>query len=153
MTVLWERCEGRCSVSGLDFSFERFDRALVKYPFGPSIDRIDPRKGYTLANTRFVCTATNFAMNQWGSNVLRRIAYGMVDKERDEVAKWYGRQRRRLQQYERAAKSMTGAELAKQRQRIAGLKRALTLGPAQLSTAAMRAVRTKRAGDRPSSDD
>ena len=144
MHILWERCEGRCSVSGLDFSLERFDHARVKHPFGPSIDRIDPMKGYTLANTRLVCTAANFAMNQWGQDVLRQIAYGMVDKERDEVAKWYQRQRRRLKQYELAAEGMAGADLAKHRQRIAGLKRALTLGPAQLSTAAARAVRAKR---------
>ncbi len=146
MIVLWEQCEGRCGVSGLDFSFERFDQALVKHPFGPSIDRIDPKKGYTIANTRLVCTAANFAMNQWGSEVLRRLAYGMVKKERDETDRWYRRQRRRLRQYERAEENMAGEELAKHRQRIAGLKRALTLGPVQLSTAAARAVRTKRIG-------
>ena len=48
---------------------------------------------------------------------------------------------------------MAGEELAKHRQRIAGLKRALTLGPVQLSTAAVRAVRTKRIGSSQKIDD
>ncbi len=144
IVVLYERCEGVCAVSGLPFTEERFDRALVKRPFAPSLDRINPHKGYTLDNARLVCTAANFAMNQWGHEVLQRIAYGLVTKEREPARKWRQQQRRKLRQYEQIAQSMAGEELVKQRQRIVGLKRAITLGPVKLSTAARRADRTRR---------
>ena len=148
--VLWEACEGRCAVSGLPFSLDTFSDALVKLPFAPSIDRINSSKGYTLKNTRLVCTAANFAMNQWGVEVLRRLSKGVVAMERKrldrdkEFEAWEVRMRRRLRRMERAADKCAGDDLKKQRQRIAGLKRALTIGPVGLSDAAARAVRKKR---------
>ena len=39
-----------------------------------SLDRIDSSKGYTVENCRLVCTAVNLAMNEWGEDVLERIA-------------------------------------------------------------------------------
>ncbi len=150
LNVLWEACEGRCAVSGLPFSLDTFSDALVKLPFAPSIDRINSSKGYTLKNTRLVCTAANFAMNQWGVEVLRRLSKGVVAMERKrldrdkEFEAWEVRMRRRLRRMERAADKFAGDDLKKQRQRIAGLKRALTIGPVGLSDAAARAVRKKR---------
>ena len=150
LRVLWEACEGRCAVSGLPFSLDTFSNALVKRPFAPSIDRIVSSQGYTLKNTRLVCTAANFAMNQWGVEVLRRVSKGVVAMERkrrdrDKVfTDWDVQTRRKLGQMERAAENMAGDDLKKQGQRIAGLKRALTIGPVGLSDAAARAVRKKR---------
>ncbi len=97
-----------------------------------------------MCNTRLVCTAANFAMSQWGDEVLRRLSYGLAAKEREPAQRWYQRQKRRLREYEKLAESMNGEELRKQKQRIAGLKRALTMGHVKLSTAAHRAKRTKR---------
>ncbi len=150
LNILWEACEGRCAVSGLPFSLDTFADALVKHPFAPSIDRIDSSKGYTLKNTRLVCTAANFAMNQWGAEVLRRVSKGVVAMERkrhhrdEELMAWEQRMRRRLRRMERAAEKMAGEDRKKQRQRIAGVKRALTIGPLGLSDAATRAVRSSR---------
>lgn len=39
----------------------------------PSLDRIDPTKGYTYANTRIVCWAMNAAMSTWGEQVTRSV--------------------------------------------------------------------------------
>jgi hypothetical protein len=65
-------------------------------PFSPSIDRIDTVGGYTTDNVRLVCVAANFALNQWGDDVLRRLAHGVVKTERKIEKAWYAQQRRKL---------------------------------------------------------
>jgi hypothetical protein len=143
--VLWERCDHRCAASGLKFTEERIETALVKRPFAPSIDQIEATKGYTLENARITCVAANFAMNQWGLVVLRRLARGVVQherEERNETKAWRRRQQAKLHEAQRAALSMRGPQLITQRHRIAGLKAALTLGPLTLSEAAP--ARTRR---------
>jgi hypothetical protein len=46
---------GRCAISGIEF-----ERGTTgHYPRSPSVDRIDPAKGYTQANCRFVLFAVN----------------------------------------------------------------------------------------------
>jgi hypothetical protein len=39
----------------------------------PSIDRIDPSKGYLYDNVRIVCFAINAAMGQWGLEKLEAL--------------------------------------------------------------------------------
>lgn len=70
---LWDRCGGRCEVSGIPFDFSRMDGQIAR-PFSPSIDRLDNTQGYTRNNVRVVCTAVNVAMNQWGEQVLFAVA-------------------------------------------------------------------------------
>ena len=43
----------------------------------PSIDRIEPAKGYVLSNVRIVCLAVNCALGFWGEEVLLQIADAM----------------------------------------------------------------------------
>jgi hypothetical protein len=66
----------RCSVSGIPFS-KRFVQAGDRDPWGPSIDRIENRQGYSLENCRMVCLAANLAMNDWGLDVLLRLSRGI----------------------------------------------------------------------------
>jgi hypothetical protein len=75
-----EKANGRCMVSGIPFSNGRSRHR--KDPWAPSIDRIENSLGYTPENCRLVCTAVNLAMNEWGENVLRRIAESMVKTRR-----------------------------------------------------------------------
>ena len=74
LITLWERCRGRCSVTGGEFSNEKVGQGLVKRAFAPSIDRIDPGQPYTLENCRLVMVAVNFAMNTWGEDTFLRLA-------------------------------------------------------------------------------
>lgn len=60
----------RCAVSGIEFSGRRDTPAA----FRPSIDRIEPRKGYVPDNIRIVCKIVNLAMSDWGSEPLLRVA-------------------------------------------------------------------------------
>ena len=66
MMTVWERCEGRCAVSGLEFSDSVVGTGRAKKPFAPSLDRIDRFRGYRPDNVRLVCVVANFAMNAWG---------------------------------------------------------------------------------------
>ncbi len=141
---LWEAQQGCCAVSGLAFTDEPHKEAFVKTPFAPSLDRIDSSRGYLKGNVRLVCIAANFALNEWGDDVLRRLAHGVVETERQVHRVWFRDQRRKLRNADKAAETMTGKELAQQRRIIAGLKRALTMGPARLGAGALKAHRSMR---------
>jgi len=136
---LWLEQEGRCAVSGIVFSDELHERSFVKRPFEPSLDRIDSAKGYTTENVRLVVVIANFAMGQWGEDVLRRLAHGVVETERKVHAKWFRDQRRKLRQAEKLALRLQGAELTRQKRIIAGLKASLTKAPARLAAAGRKA--------------
>jgi hypothetical protein len=138
---LWEEQQGRCAVSDVMFSDECHPNAFVKTPFAASIDRIDSAGGYLRDNVRLVAMIANFAMGQWGHNVLRRLSHGVVETERKVEKAWFRQQRSKLRKAERSAETLQGAALARQKRVIAALKRALTMGPARLGGAAAAANR------------
>lgn len=65
-----------CAVSGIEFDGRRTTHAA----FRPSIDRIEPRKGYVADNVRIVCKIVNLAMSDWGSEPLLKVARAIADK-------------------------------------------------------------------------
>jgi hypothetical protein len=81
---LYVKQKGRCEVTGLPFTPQRFDEALVKHPFAPSIDRKSSSGGYTTDNVRLVCVAVNFGMGQWGEEVFLTLARAATDREKRE---------------------------------------------------------------------
>lgn len=76
---LWARAGGRCELTGIPFSFDKQPHHW-KRPFGPSVDRIDNARGYTPENCRLVCTAVNLALNEFGEDVLRKIAAALAHR-------------------------------------------------------------------------
>lgn len=62
---LFIKQSGLCAVSKLKFVFEK-DNNFKRRPFAPSLDRIDPSKGYIKSNIRFVCVIVNLALNEFG---------------------------------------------------------------------------------------
>src|SRR5262249_17993898 len=101
---LYNEQSGVCAVSGLKFTLERFDDALVKHPIAPSIDRKLSSGGYTPDNVRLVCVAVNFGMGQWGQEVYMRLARAAVTREAKEQndpdpsgdSDWHARQREKI---------------------------------------------------------
>jgi hypothetical protein len=75
-----EQSRGRCSVTGIFFEFSKKDHHRRR-PWVPSIDRMDSQKAYTRDNCRLVCSAVNYAMNEWGIEVLYKIAANLRPKK------------------------------------------------------------------------
>lgn len=69
---LVRRAGGRCELTGLRFS-GRTHRSVRRRPYVPSIDRIDSAGAYTAANVRLICSCVNYALNEWGIEVLDKI--------------------------------------------------------------------------------
>lgn len=67
----------RCAVTGVKLRPDKINGSAMR-PFMPSIDRIDPRRGYERPNCRLVCIAANFALNDWGEQVFGELAYAYV---------------------------------------------------------------------------
>lgn len=91
-------------------------------------------------NVRLVCTCANLGMDQWGEEVMRRVAIGMRKKEASPPAPTEDedrvrQQRAKLAAAERLAQRLSGEELKAQRRRIAALKRSTALGPTDLNSA------------------
>lgn len=76
---LGKLADGRCQVTKIPFEF-RFTEDERRRPWAPSLDRIDPRKGYTLENCRLVCVAVNIAMNDWGVELLLKIGRALKEQ-------------------------------------------------------------------------
>lgn len=73
--TLWIASNGRCSVTGLPFNYDNVrGRGATKNPFAPSLDRIESKRGYTIDNVRFVLTAVNIGMMDWGLPLYLHIA-------------------------------------------------------------------------------
>lgn len=86
MARMWEDCGGKCAVSRVPLDTE--SKSSVEWrrnPWRASIDRIDSSKGYELTNCRIVCVAANIALNEWGVDVLRRLAHGMFGSDESPV--------------------------------------------------------------------
>lgn len=63
-----------CKITGRPFIWE------PKHPQTLSIDRINPKLGYTKENVRFVCWWVNTAMGNWGLELLKELVKDLNDK-------------------------------------------------------------------------
>lgn len=141
---VWVAQRGRCALTGLQFHDERHVEAQVKEPFAPSLDRIDSSRGYVEGNVQIVCSAANFAKGQWGLDVLRRVARGVVAAERTQERAWYASRRSQLKKAEAALAGLTGAEGERQKRVVAGIRASMTKGPAGEAGAGRRASQARK---------
>jgi hypothetical protein len=79
LTQLAALADGRCQVTRIPFEV-RFADGERRRQWAPSLDRMDPRKGYTFDNCRLVCVAVNIAMNDWGIDVLLKIGRALKEQ-------------------------------------------------------------------------
>lgn len=69
--------QGYCEVTNLKFDLRP---AVPARPFTPSLDRIDPRKGYTKENTRVVCWVYNRAKGVHSHSAVLILAEALCKK-------------------------------------------------------------------------
>lgn len=72
---------GRCALTGIGFDLRRRDGERRR-KWAPSIDRIENSAGYTPANVRLVCSSVNIALNDFGEELLVKIARALLRKRR-----------------------------------------------------------------------
>ncbi len=79
---LWEKQDGLCDISGIPFSDASVNsRAKVlSCPWRPSLDRINPRKGYELRNVRLVAQIVNFGLGEWPLKVFLEMCRQVTSK-------------------------------------------------------------------------
>jgi hypothetical protein len=72
---------GRCQVTGLTFDFKVGTGAgnNGRNPYGPSIDRKDPSKGYTGDNCQVVLWMLNAAKGSWSMDEVMTLARALID--------------------------------------------------------------------------
>ena len=78
LSIEWaeENWTGKCSMTGLDFLI---GKDWIAHPRSPSIDRIDPAKGYTQSNCRFICFAANALKGRGTDADMLAIAKAIVE--------------------------------------------------------------------------
>jgi hypothetical protein len=70
-----EKQRHRCALTGIPF-LAPVKSASSRSPFAPSLDRIEPSKGYTKDNLRIVVLAVNVMMLDWGCDLFERVVSG-----------------------------------------------------------------------------
>lgn len=94
----------RCEFSGLPLRVQ-----TGKHWNAPSLDRIDPKKGYVYKNIRVVCVAANGALGFWGERVLFHVIEStMKHRFRENFAGTETRSTRRSRRSSSARSSKRG---------------------------------------------
>lgn len=75
---LWQDQGGRCALSGIPFAPYG---EKVNFPFTPSLDRIDSKKGYIEGNVRFILFGLNTALSNYGLEVYLEIAKAVIKEQ------------------------------------------------------------------------
>lgn len=71
LTLQFEKQNNRCALTNIEFYIPT--ERNIKNPFSPSLDRIDPTKGYTKNNVRVVCYIVNCALHNFGEEIFNYI--------------------------------------------------------------------------------
>ena len=70
---LWEEQGGICPLSGVEMKLYKTGREWERdknNPWKPSLDRMDPHKGYVVGNVRFVTYIANMCKKCWSDEVV-----------------------------------------------------------------------------------
>jgi hypothetical protein len=70
--------DNKCILTNIEFDYKYYNYKIYN-PFRPSIDRIDPSKGYTKDNIRLVCCIINNALSEFGEDTFKIIAKAFLE--------------------------------------------------------------------------
>jgi len=83
---LANKARGKCMLTGIAWDYKTLSQKSNRAPWKPSLDRIDPNRGYEFENVRLVCIAVNIALSDFGDEVFMRLAQGFVKTNRNRIA-------------------------------------------------------------------
>ena len=75
---LIEKQNNKCILTNIEFSFEKSIKSSRR-PLAPSIDRINPKLGYTKDNVRLVCVMVNLSLNEFGDELFKMMCNSYVE--------------------------------------------------------------------------
>lgn len=75
---LWDDAGGRCAISGEPFSLEFSEKFNRANPYRPSLDRINPNRGYVKGNVRLVLWALNAGIADFGLEIYMKVAQAVL---------------------------------------------------------------------------
>lgn len=75
---LWKLQNGLCAVTKLPLILSKEKGQQKPLPFGPSIDRINPKIGYVKGNVRLVCYISNCCLHDFGIEIFHCIANAYI---------------------------------------------------------------------------
>lgn len=80
----------KCEVTGIEFELrDMATKSTTNYsnrkPLTPSVDRIDPHKGYTKDNCRVVCWWYNLAKSNWDDFVVGQIVLNWIKNKEGNI--------------------------------------------------------------------
>lgn len=79
---LLPRLKGRCEITNLEFKMVKAEYRKKKQsgpkPFSPSIDRIDPNKGYTKDNCRLIISCVNAFKSTMTDKQMKNVAKALL---------------------------------------------------------------------------
>lgn len=78
--------KGHCSASNIPFQIKTSGEYHAN-PWQPSVDRLDPTKGYTKRNCRMVCLIYNLARNQFRDADVMTLADALVSRRNARIKK------------------------------------------------------------------
>lgn len=64
---LWEENQGCCALTGQEFDLSPWGGKSQVSPKAPSIDRVDPKKGYVKGNVRLITYHMNISLSDFGT--------------------------------------------------------------------------------------
>jgi hypothetical protein len=74
--------DGKCAITGIKLITDEPREANKNfYPYAPSIDKIDPEKGYVLYNIRIVAVIVNLSLNSFGDSVFDTMCKAYILKQ------------------------------------------------------------------------
>lgn len=100
ITIEWllelaEKQDFCCSLTGIQF-FAFYTVAPAGNPYVPSLDRIDPKGGYTKDNVRIVIRGINVMLFDWGQDVFEQIVASYQWHQNLKNEKGTGTRRKKL---------------------------------------------------------
>jgi hypothetical protein len=87
LTAEWasSRWTGRCELTGIEFTSPEGRVGNKRLAMSPSIDRINPEKGYLQNNCRFILWALNAMKRDEPDETMIRIACALADNMRHHL--------------------------------------------------------------------
>lgn len=81
-----EKQQFKCKLTGIEFFAKPISRRKID-PYSPSLDRIEPEKGYVTTNVRIVIRAVNTMLLDWGTELFEQVANSYRYHQRNEKRK------------------------------------------------------------------